>query len=73
MKRKGEFHYVGPTRGMNSLIRSGVARGPARDRQPHALGRAGRDLYQVVGPICESGDVLGSNRLLPPACAPRVT
>jgi len=30
------------------------------------LDEPARELVQVVGPICESGDVLGSNRRLPP-------
>ena len=68
VKRKGEFHYVGLDTGMNSLIR------PALYDAWHEIvnltrwGAPGETLCQVVGPICESGDVLGSNRLLP-ACA----
>ena len=38
----------------------------SRDRQPDAARRAGdRMRCTVVGPICESGDVLGEDRLLP--------
>lgn len=68
IKCKGEFNYVGLDTGMNSLIR------PALYDAWHEIANLSRvdapadTLYQVVGPICESGDVLGANRPLP-ACA----
>ncbi len=64
-KRKGEVRYVGCDAGMNSLIR------PALYEAYHEIVNLTRleipamELVQVVGPICESGDVLGSNRRLP--------
>jgi bifunctional diaminopimelate decarboxylase / aspartate kinase len=64
-KRKGDYSYVGVETGMNSLIR------PALYEAWHEIVNLSRcdepaaTLYQVVGPICESGDVLGSNRRLP--------
>ncbi|HET6545869.1 MAG TPA: bifunctional aspartate kinase/diaminopimelate decarboxylase [Rhodanobacteraceae bacterium] len=65
VKRKGATHYVGVDAGMNSLLRPALYEAwheivnlSGRDRPP-------ADLVQVVGPICESGDVLGSNRRLP--------
>ncbi|MGN6518998.1 MAG: bifunctional aspartate kinase/diaminopimelate decarboxylase [Dokdonella sp.] len=64
-KRKGGVHYVGVDTGMNSLIR------PALDDAWHEivnltrLDDAPEAMVQVVGPICESGDVLGANRRLP--------
>lgn len=64
-KRKGDYHYVGIDTGMNSLLR------PALYDAWHEIVNLTRSdeaadlLYQVVGPICESGDVLGSNRRLP--------
>jgi bifunctional diaminopimelate decarboxylase / aspartate kinase len=66
LKSKGEVRYVGVTTGMNSLIR------PALYGAYHEivnLTRADDDateLVNVVGPICESADVLGHDRLLPP-------
>ena len=65
LKRKGDYRYVGVDTGMNSLIR------PALYDAWHEIVNLSRcdepadTLYQVVGPICESGDVLGSNRRLP--------
>ena len=38
----------------------------SRHRESHALRRAGHMSYNVVGPICESSDFLGHERLLPP-------
>jgi diaminopimelate decarboxylase/aspartate kinase len=66
LKDKGESAFVGVATGMNSLIRPALygahhdilnltrldAPGPMRE-------------FDVVGPICETGDVLGHARLLP--------
>jgi diaminopimelate decarboxylase/aspartate kinase len=68
LKRKGDVRYVGVDCGMNSLIR------PALYEAWHEIVNLTRidaersELVQVVGPICESGDVLGRNRRMPPAC-----
>ncbi|MCU0756874.1 MAG: bifunctional aspartate kinase/diaminopimelate decarboxylase [Xanthomonadales bacterium] len=66
-KRKGKSRYVGLETGMNSLLR------PALYDAWHEIVNLTR-LYEpnelrceVVGPICESGDVLGQGRMLP-AC-----
>ncbi len=65
LKRKGEQGYVGVATGMNALIR------PALYGAFHEivnLSRLGQDnigSFDVVGPICETGDVLGHDRLLP--------
>jgi diaminopimelate decarboxylase/aspartate kinase len=67
VKRKGTVHYVGIDAGMNSLIR------PALYEAWHEIVNLSRldepvdAMVQIVGPICESGDVLGANRRLP-AC-----
>jgi diaminopimelate decarboxylase/aspartate kinase len=65
LKQKGEQGYVGIATGMNALIR------PALYGAFHEivnLSRPGEDTagnYDVVGPICETGDVLGHDRRLP--------
>ena len=65
LKGKGELRYLGIDAGMNSLIR------PALYGAHHAivnltrLGESAAARYTVVGPICESGDVLGRHRPLP--------
>ena len=65
LKSKGQNRYLGVATGMNSLIR------PALYGAYHEIvnlsrldEKPGVD-YRVVGPICESGDVLGESRLLP--------
>ncbi len=65
-KGKGEMRYVGVGTGMNSLIR------PALYGSYHEIVNLTRsdqppsETVTVVGPICETGDRLGSDRLLPP-------
>ena len=66
VKGKGEVRYVGLATGMNSLIR------PALYGAWHDIVNLTRleepqsETYNVVGPICESGDQLGTDRSLPP-------
>jgi diaminopimelate decarboxylase/aspartate kinase len=66
LKRKGDVRYVGVDCGMNSLIRPALYEAYHEIVNLTRLGEAATELVQVVGPICESGDVLGSNRRLPP-------
>ncbi|HEX3531394.1 MAG TPA: bifunctional aspartate kinase/diaminopimelate decarboxylase [Thermoanaerobaculia bacterium] len=62
VKHKGEVNFVGLETGMNSLIRPALygAHHPivnlTRLDQPAAM------LAHIVGPICETGDVLGRSR-----------
>ena len=65
VKRKGAHCYIGVDTGMNSLIR------PALYGSYHAienltrLGAPAVMTADVVGPICETGDILGRGRRLP--------
>jgi len=67
LKTKGQYRYMGMATGMNALIR------PALYGAYHDIANLSRleqpvdTNYRVVGPICESGDVIGESRLLP-AC-----
>ena len=67
LKGKGDMRYVGVGTGMNSLIR------PALYGAYHEIVNLSRveepatESVTVVGPICETGDRLGSDRLLPPS------
>lgn len=64
-KGKGAARYVGVETGMNSLIRPalyGAWHGIVNLSRPDARAT---ETATVVGPICETGDVLGSDRLLP--------
>lgn len=65
-KGKGEMRYIGVGTGMNSLVR------PALYGAYHEIVNLTRaditpsETVTIVGPICETGDRLGSDRLLPP-------
>jgi diaminopimelate decarboxylase/aspartate kinase len=63
-KRKGTVHYVGIDAGMNSLIRPALYDAWHEIVNLTRLDEPAGEMVQVVGPICESGDVLGSNRRL---------
>ncbi|HEV2682505.1 MAG TPA: bifunctional aspartate kinase/diaminopimelate decarboxylase, partial [Rhodanobacter sp.] len=66
-KGKGAFRYLGIDTGMNSLIRPALYDAWHEIVNLSRLDEPATALYQVVGPICESGDVLGTDRRLPEA------
>jgi diaminopimelate decarboxylase/aspartate kinase len=66
-KGKGAFRYLGIDTGMNSLIRPALYDAWHEIVNLTRLAEPATALYQVVGPICESGDVLGTDRRLPEA------
>jgi diaminopimelate decarboxylase/aspartate kinase len=66
LKSKGEVRYVGVTTGMNSLIRPALYGAYHEILNLTRAEEAATELVNVVGPICESADVLGHDRLLPP-------
>jgi len=65
LKGKGELRYLGLDAGMNSLIRPALYGAHHEIVNLTRLGEASAARYTVVGPICESGDVLGRDRPLP--------
>ena len=66
-KGKGALRYLGVDTGMDSLIRPTLYDAWHEIVNLSRLDAPGEVLYQVVGPICESGDVLGTDRRLPEA------
>jgi diaminopimelate decarboxylase/aspartate kinase len=65
-KDKGSgVRYLGLDTGMNSLIRPALYDAWHEIVNLSRLDEPATAMYQVVGPICESGDVLGSDRRLP--------
>lgn len=66
LKGKGEVHYVGIATGMNSLIRPALYGAYHEIVNLDRLDELPTEIVNVVGPICESGDTLGTDRLLPP-------
>jgi bifunctional diaminopimelate decarboxylase / aspartate kinase len=65
VKGKGDERYVGVATGMNSLIRPALYGAYHEIVNLSRLDDAATERCNVVGPICESGDVLGRERLLP--------
>ena len=65
-KGKGTVRYVGIATGMNSLIRPALYGAYHEIVNLTRVGEEPTERVSVVGPICETGDVLGLDRLLPP-------
>jgi diaminopimelate decarboxylase/aspartate kinase len=64
-KGKGDIRYVGVGTGMNSFIRPALYGAYHEIVNLTRLGDSATEIYTIVGPICETGDRLGSDRLLP--------
>ena len=64
-KGKGEIRYVGVSTGMNSLIRPALYGAYHEITNLSRLDEPSAHVVNIVGPICESGDKLGTDRLLP--------
>jgi len=67
LKGKGAVRYLGVATGMNSLIRPALYGAYHEIVNLTRLEDQGEHMFTIVGPICESGDVLGHDRLLPPS------
>ncbi len=65
LKGKGTVQYLGVATGMNSLLRPALYGSYHEIVNLTRLDEPSELLCTVVGPICESGDVLGHDRLLP--------
>jgi len=64
---KDGVRRVGADAGMNALVRPAMYEAYHGIHNLSRLDQANDTAFDVVGPICESGDVLGRNRLLPAA------
>ncbi|MDX1569895.1 MAG: bifunctional aspartate kinase/diaminopimelate decarboxylase [Xanthomonadales bacterium] len=65
LKGKGDVRYVGVASGMNSLIRPALYGAYHEIQNLSRLDADASGVYNVVGPICETSDVLGLDRVLP--------
>lgn len=65
LKQKQQIHYVGISTGMNSLIRPALYGSHHEIVNLSKLENPRTFTANIVGPICESGDTLGYDRLLP--------
>ena len=65
IKGKGEMSYIGVSTGMNSLIRPALYGSYHEIVNLSNLDKPQTHLMTIVGPICETGDKLGNDRLMP--------
>ena len=65
LKQKGGVRFVGVATGMNSLIRPALYGSYHEITNLTRADETANELVSIVGPICESADVLGHDRLLP--------
>jgi diaminopimelate decarboxylase/aspartate kinase len=65
IKGKRGMQYVGVNTGMNSLIRPALYGAYHEIVNLSRLDDATTEVVTIVGPICETGDRLGSDRLMP--------
>jgi bifunctional diaminopimelate decarboxylase / aspartate kinase len=64
-KEKGKVRFIGIETGMNSLIRPALYGSYHQIVNLSCLNQENTGFAHIVGPICESGDTLGYDRLLP--------
>ena len=64
-KGKGDIRYVGVSTGMNTLLRPALYGAYHEIVNLSRLHEPASELVNVVGPVCETGDRMGSDRLLP--------
>ncbi|NJN63729.1 MAG: bifunctional aspartate kinase/diaminopimelate decarboxylase, partial [Acidobacteria bacterium] len=65
VRRKGETRFAGIATGMNSLIRPMLYGAWHPIVNLTRVDEAPVGTWHIVGPICETGDILGRDRLLP--------
>lgn len=66
LKRKGGIHFVGIDTGMNSLIRPPLYGAHHEVVNLTRIDQESTECFTIVGPICETGDVMAEQRYLPP-------
>jgi diaminopimelate decarboxylase/aspartate kinase len=65
VKGKGDVRYVGIATGMNSLIRPALYGAYHEIVNLSRIDQPATEVVNIVGPICETGDRLGTDRYLP--------
>ncbi len=64
-KEKGEYKYIGVDGGMNMLIRPALYGAYHEIVNLTRVDEPAQETATIVGPICESGDILGYERRMP--------
>ncbi len=65
LKGKGDIRYIGLNTGMNSLLRPALYGARHTIVNLSKIERPSNQVVNIVGPICESADKLGIDRLFP--------
>lgn len=65
IKETGDKRFCGVDAGFNTLVRPAFYGSYHHVAVANRFGRPGEFTYDVVGPICESGDFIAKDRLLP--------
>ena len=65
VRRKGDVKFIGCSTGMNSFLRPALYGAWHGIHNLSRIGAPAAGYWNVVGPICETSDVLGSDRMLP--------
>jgi len=65
IRTKNTKNIIGISTGMNSLIRPALYDAYHNIYNLSKINNINNKNYDIVGPICESGDVLGKNRIFP--------
>lgn len=65
IRKKNDINFIGLSTGMNSLIRPTLYGAYHNILNLSKIDHDSDTKYTIVGPICESGDVMGEDRLLP--------
>ena len=63
--KRSSSHFVGTDAGFNTLIRPAMYDSYHEAVIANKADTAPADTYTVVGPVCESGDILATDRKLP--------
>jgi len=65
VREKGNNKFIGIDTGMNSLMRPSLYDAYHPIYNLSKIDNCNYEQYNIVGPICESGDILGKNREIP--------
>ena len=65
VRSKGKKNFIGLSTGMNTLMRPTLYSAYHDIWNLSKINYEKNTIYDIVGPICESGDILGKNRMMP--------